>query len=68
MRDKTHEIYMYEKESLEKKTLYEEEKCILCGKELIFTHISDFLRNYVEEEASCPNCGVKNKKTSHSLQ
>jgi len=62
------QLQFYEKESLEKKTLYEEEKCLLCGEELIFTHVSDFLRNYVEEEASCPICGVKNKKTSHCLQ
>ena len=48
--------------------IVEENHCILCGEELIFTHVSHFIKNRIEEEATCPSCGVKNKKKSYTLQ
>lgn len=44
------------------------ETCCLCGARLNFRHHTDFYTLQVEEEASCPDCGVKNKVTTHILQ
>ncbi len=66
--DKNKILSRYEHESLEKKFLDEEENCILCGEKLMFVHISNFIHNLIEEEASCTSCGIKNKKQQHSLQ
>ena len=42
--------------------------CSLCGTELVFTHVTNFLYGQVDEEAECPSCQVRMKKQCHSLQ
>ncbi|MEQ1664683.1 MAG: hypothetical protein ABL927_04835 [Bdellovibrionales bacterium] len=42
--------------------------CPLCGNELIYTHNTQFIHNFVTEEAQCPSCNVKVKNNQHSLQ
>lgn len=42
--------------------------CPLCGTELIYTHITHFLNNRVNEEAHCEKCNIKTKNNQHSLQ
>ena len=46
----------------------QEDHCVLCGSELLLTHVSNFVRNFVEERACCPDCGVKNKTKTYTLQ
>ena len=41
--------------------------CSLCGEELLYTHVTDFRFNQVEEEAECLSCGVRHKKNQHIL-
>ena len=42
--------------------------CVICGSNLHFTHITDFSRNITQELAKCPECGVRARKATHSLQ
>ncbi len=42
--------------------------CPLCGSELSFTHVTHFIDQYVNEEASCDGCNIKVKNASHRLQ
>lgn len=42
--------------------------CCMCGTELSFAHVTDFMYNYVTEEAECPTCSVKLKSKHHVLQ
>lgn len=50
------------------KLLKEYNHCCLCGEELLFTHITNFIKFEVLEEAYCSNCNIKNKKDFHKLQ
>ena len=42
--------------------------CCLCGDELIFSHVTNFIRQEVKEEAHCPSCKIRTKEHNHSLQ
>lgn len=42
--------------------------CVLCGSDLEFTHITQFIRQEVTEEARCPSCNIRHKKEMHRLQ
>lgn len=42
--------------------------CAICGSNLHFTHITDFSRNVTEENAKCPECGIKAQRSLHKLQ
>ena len=42
--------------------------CPLCGSNLHFTHVTDFVRNLTLETARCPECGVRARKAMYSLQ
>ena len=42
--------------------------CELCGSELIYTHVTQFIEETVCEEAHCPSCNIKNKQAHHRLQ
>jgi len=44
------------------------ETCCLCGARLKFKHQTDYLTLQVQEEAECPDCGIKNKTSSFILQ
>ena len=44
------------------------ESCCICGTRLRFTHKTDYLKMEVQEEATCPACGIKNKVASFILQ
>jgi hypothetical protein len=44
------------------------ENCAICGTKLRFTHRTDYLKFEVEEEASCPQCGIQNKVAKFILQ
>ncbi len=48
--------------------LDDQNHCPLCGDELIFTHVTQFLENTVSEEAHCESCKIRVKNNSHSLQ
>lgn len=42
--------------------------CCLCGSELMFTHVTDFILLDVKEEAYCMTCNVRTKQQTHRLQ
>lgn len=42
--------------------------CDLCGSELLFTHVTHFGDQKVDEEAECTSCNMKQKKKTHNLQ
>ena len=42
--------------------------CALCGTALKFFHSIDASSNSISEEGKCPCCGIKSKKSKHSLQ
>lgn len=42
--------------------------CCLCGRELTFTHVTNFILLEVKEEAYCSHCNIRNKKEFHKLQ
>lgn len=42
--------------------------CPLCGSELVFTHVTQFVEQFVKEEACCTGCNILVKDNSHSLQ
>ncbi|MCC6278433.1 MAG: hypothetical protein IT289_11015 [Oligoflexia bacterium] len=44
------------------------ETCCICGSKLRFTHQTDYLQLQVQEEARCPDCGIRNKTTNYTLQ
>jgi len=58
---------------IEKNTWLEESiqdhfQCVLCGTELEFKHKTDFVTQIVCEDAHCPNCKIRNRQSTHSLQ
>lgn len=42
--------------------------CPICGSNLHFSHVTDFIRNLTLESARCPECGLKGRKITHKLQ
>jgi hypothetical protein len=50
------------------KALMEYNHCPLCSAELIFTHVTNFSRHQVVEEAQCESCNIKTLNNLHSLQ
>lgn len=42
--------------------------CAICGGNLHFTYFTDFGKNMTEENAKCPECGVKAHRMVHKLQ
>ncbi len=42
--------------------------CALCGANLHFSHVTDFIRNLTQEIARCPECGIKAREATHKLQ
>ena len=42
--------------------------CCLCGTDLEFTHVTNFVHHEVVEEAYCPSCSIRTKQESHRLQ
>ena len=42
--------------------------CPLCGTELDFVHVANFIEQEVIEEATCSHCKIRTKKETHSLQ
>lgn len=47
--------------------IHEYYQCTLCGGELMYTHVSNFLLRRVEEQSECSSCGVKHAKKQHTL-
>lgn len=41
--------------------------CPLCGTELIYTHVTQFINSQVTEEAHCEKCNICTKNNQHSL-
>jgi len=59
--------------SIDKKTWLEETlsdhlQCVLCGSDLAFKHVTDFVTRTVCEDARCPSCNIRNRQTQHGLQ
>jgi DNA-directed RNA polymerase subunit RPC12/RpoP len=50
------------------KALLDYNHCYLCGRELLFVHVTDYVTNSVKEEAHCEHCGIKTKTQKHHLQ
>jgi hypothetical protein len=48
--------------------LHEYNTCCLCGSELTYTHVTNFVTQEVTEEAECQSCHIRNRKEQHSLQ
>ena len=69
-KDKAKIVHQWNIQPLSKSESYKEDynHCSLCGTELSFTHVTNFLIGQVEEEAECPSCQVRMKKKSHGLQ
>ncbi len=41
--------------------------CQICGANLSFSHLTDFVRNTTQENARCPECGVQSHRVLHRL-
>lgn len=44
------------------------QSCCLCGTELYFTHVTNFVQFDVQEESWCPSCNIRQQKNAHTLQ
>ena len=42
--------------------------CAICGSNLHFTHVTDFVKDLTYETARCPECGIRVRKVMHRLQ
>jgi len=42
--------------------------CPLCGDELLYTHVTQFIQHEVNEEAHCHSCKIRVKQNTHGLQ
>lgn len=42
--------------------------CCMCGTDLVFTHVTNFVEQTTVEEAFCECCKVRTRKADHSLQ
>lgn len=54
--------------TLREQFLMEYTTCCLCGSELLFTHVTHFVNNEVEEQTACESCGVKHVSKHYGLQ
>lgn len=54
--------------SLVEQFLMDYTTCCLCGTELMFTHVTHFVNNSVEEKTCCESCGVKHVAKTYALQ
>jgi transcription elongation factor Elf1 len=43
-------------------------QCPLCGTEMVFTHVTNFVNEEVKEEAHCSPCQIRVKSNQHQLQ
>ncbi len=57
-----------EKRDWLEETLADHFECVLCGTELQFKHATDFVTQIVTENAHCPQCNVRNRQHTYSLQ
>ncbi len=48
--------------------MQEYNECPLCGTELLYTHVTNFVHGSVKEEAHCEACKIRTKDNSHHLQ
>ncbi len=48
--------------------LDDQQNCPLCGDEMLFTHVTEFIKQVVNEEAHCEGCKIRVKQNSHLLQ
>ncbi len=48
--------------------LEEHTTCCLCGTDLDFAHVTNFITHKVEEQAHCSSCSIDHKKEDHTLQ
>ncbi|MDB2425942.1 hypothetical protein N9W41_00185 [bacterium] len=48
--------------------LEDQKSCKLCGGELLYTHVTNFIGDYVDEKAHCSLCSIKHTDTVHCLQ
>ena len=62
------EFRILSKEDLRMQKVESYNNCDLCGSELDFTHVTNFISQDVLEEASCPHCKIQTKKVAHPLQ
>jgi transcription elongation factor Elf1 len=44
------------------------QNCPLCGTELLFTHVTHFVKGQATEEAHCPSCAIRVRHAEHTLQ
>ncbi|MBT4761613.1 MAG: hypothetical protein HOO06_07960 [Bdellovibrionaceae bacterium] len=42
--------------------------CCLCGSELEFSHVTNFIMHQVAEQAHCSTCSIDHINQSHTLQ
>lgn len=42
--------------------------CPLCSSELVYTHVTNFINERVQEEAFCMACNIRTKSGEHGLQ
>ena len=50
------------------KFLQDYNECPLCGTELLYTHVTNFVNGLVKEEAHCESCKIRTKANEHGLQ
>jgi hypothetical protein len=48
--------------------LDDENNCCLCGSNLKFNHVVDYLTLTIKEDAHCPSCKIQMKSREHVLQ
>lgn len=42
--------------------------CCICGTNLKFEHVTDYVNREVTEKGCCPDCGIKTKENKFILQ
>lgn len=47
--------------------LDDQHNCPLCGEEMLFTHVTEFVKQLVNEEAHCESCKIRIKQNCHQL-
>ena len=48
--------------------LDDQKHCKLCGGDLLYTHVTNFIGGFVDEKSHCTLCNIKNSDTTYSLQ
>jgi len=61
------QFHIVEKTSPRAQFVDEYHHCPLCGSELIYTHVTNFLAERVKEEAFCMPCNIRTKSNEHGL-